>query len=111
MFHGEKPISGSATMTTNNQMEMMAVFQALEHCLAHRELHIITDSKMVIGWLAKRWKCKSQVIADILQSCRITMQAKDITLSFTLVKGHGNNAGNIAVDKAASAQAKATRAL
>ena len=44
---------GWMTNTTNNAMEMMAVLKGLEMCPPHQKLLIVTDSKLVIGWLER----------------------------------------------------------
>ena len=58
--------SGSASNTTNNQMELQAIIVGLQKVDAHHEIHIYTDSqyvlngitKWVFGWQKNGWRTK-----------------------------------------------------
>lgn len=41
--------------TTNNRMELKAVYEALKGAPDNETVVVHTDSKLVIGWMAKRW--------------------------------------------------------
>lgn len=92
--------------TTNNAMEMFAVYNALTHCRYGDTAIIFTDSKLVIGWLTKGWKCTSPIIEDIRQAIYVHKQSLGLDWHFTLVKGHSGNHKNAIVDRAAAYQAK-----
>ena len=54
-----KELTGRRNRTTNNEMEMWAVEQALRAIKVPGSIVTIhTDSENVIGWLAEGWKCR-----------------------------------------------------
>ena len=93
--------SGWVANTTNNQMELYAVLQALEHCPANDTLEILTDSKLVIGWVRYGWAAHQKPIITLVQVIVEVWRLKGITLLFTKVKGHSGEPGNHLVDRAA----------
>jgi len=94
---------------TNNQMELFAVQQAIEHCSGNCHIQVTTDSKLVVGLYALGWKTKHEYLTTIVRVALDIAKLKDITLSFKRVKGHSIDAGNLRVDKAAHAQTKIAR--
>jgi ribonuclease HI len=100
---------GSERQVTNNQMELYAVLKALEHCEPYTNLKIITDSKLVIGWLSKDWKCRNPLTKEILDGCKATASSKYINMTFERVKGDTHYAGFNKVDGAAYHESQALR--
>lgn len=93
--------------TTNNETEMMAVLEALGAMPDGSHVSIVTDSKMVIGWLAKGWKIKSNPrIADLKAAIRTLRDAKGMTVGIKKVKGHANDPYNSRVDALAREAAR-----
>lgn len=88
--------------TTNNQMEMLAVVQAVRALEYGDEAVIYTDSKLVIGWLSRGWKANMTEIMHLRVAYRTFVQLLDLRIRFVHVHGHKACAGNVAVDKAAS---------
>jgi ribonuclease HI len=96
--------SGGVANTTNNAMEMTAVLFGIGAMPEHARVKILTDSKMVIGWIARRWKIESNPkIAGIREAIDRLILAKHLVLSMQLVAGHSGDPGNERVDRLASA--------
>lgn len=104
-----KTVSGGDRGKTNNQMEMVAVLNALravkDKCI-HTELY--SDSDYIVNTL--NWKycigANEKLWDEILQE---RMKFKDIR--FFWVKSHGKDRHNAEVDKAAFAAAKARKEM
>jgi ribonuclease HI len=103
--------SGWIECTTNNSMEMLAVLQALHLSPISGKIRIVTDSKLVIGWLSGGWKCKHDHIRQIRDAIFDVIVSKSLIVEYELVKGHNGHAGNHRVDRAAHAQAQLARNL
>lgn len=123
-----KQISGGNPETTNNQMELQAVIEALDYvvkltnnCSKKEQIHIqiYSDSAYVInainqGWLYRwrlmKWKTvKGDDVKnkDLWQSLYLHIAKIKVTgyeLTFKKVKGHSGNPLNEAVDKLAKEQ-------
>lgn len=98
--------------TTNNEMEMQAVLEALGATPDNSQVTIVTDSKMVVGWLAQGWKVKSNPkIADLKAAIRTLRDAKGLTVGIKRTKGHANNPHNNRVDALARQAAERAKAL
>jgi ribonuclease HI len=108
--------SGSVTMSTNNQMELTAVREALKHAPSGVRLDIVTDSQNVIGWLAKGWKRNKSEIAALsseidalLNGLGCTAKAPDSLVQFRHVLGHQGDKFNERADKLATSAIKAAK--
>ena len=105
MFGGQKKeISGGDEMTTNNQMELLAVIKALSALKEPCKVKIFTDSAYVCnafqqdwisGWLMRGWKNanKKPVANRELWEELIALTQKHI-VHFNKVKGHADNEFN-----------------
>lgn len=105
LINGEL-LSGWVECATNNQMELFAAYQALDHCPAYEHLTIVSDSKLAIGMLSKGWQTKVQHLQDIVDAFQAVVEAKEVTVAFLKVKGHSNSPENGKVDRAAVAQTR-----
>lgn len=103
-------ISGNQPYATNNEMEVYAVLQALLHVPDGAHLHIVTDSKMVIGWLCMRWAKNRDYIRILAEAWFAIKHAKKVTVTFERIKGHSGYPGNEFVDHEAVRQSKIARA-
>lgn len=123
-----KQISGGNPETTNNQMELQAVIEALDYvvkltnnCSNKEQIHIqiYSDSAYVInainqGWLYRwrlmKWKTvkgddvKNKNLWQSLYLHIAKIKVKGYELIFRKVKGHSGNPLNEAVDKLAKEQ-------
>ena len=105
MFGGQKKeISGGDEMTTNNQMELLAVIKALTALKEPCKVEIFTDSAYVCnafqqdwisGWIMRGWKNanKKPVANRELWEELIALTQKHI-VHFNKVKGHADNEFN-----------------
>ncbi len=90
--------SGRAAETTNNQMELLAIFKAIEYtvsCGDPGEVTIFTDSRYCIGALSGEWKLRAN--KEIIKKTWKLMEEaklKNISVEFEWVKGHAGNIGN-----------------
>ena len=106
---------GGWPMTTNNQMEMMAVLVALRD-LGHTHpaslLKIRTDSQYVIkgitewraGWERRNWRTAGGTPvknADLWRELFALVDARGKALSFEWVRGHNGDEGNERADRLA----------
>lgn len=106
LMNGKDLISGRFDMpVTNNQMELYAIYKAVEAAPANCDLTIFTDSNLAIGYYCKKWKI-NQLHKDIVKATFDLLVAKSIIWHFEWVKGHANNPFNCQVDKAAQGQSK-----
>ena len=94
--------SGNNPDTTNNRMELTAVLEAIRRAPTAAALEIITDSQVVVGWLAKGWKRNNPGIAalcqeiDALRASRAAAGGGRVT--FRHVRGHNGDPLNERAD-------------
>jgi ribonuclease HI len=110
-----KNFVGMNKKTTNNQMELKAVNEALAFSLLknYREIEILTDSayvvntinfKMLTVWKKNKWKTKNN--EDIKNKkewkrfCKLISELKrnNASVKFTKIKSHSNNHMNDKAD-------------
>lgn len=102
-----KEIAGRVAHTTNNEMELVAVLEALR-AIKHTGLSvaIYTDSQLVIGWLTGAYKVKADHIAELVRAIKTMAEAKFLAIDWFHVKGHSGNAGNERANRLAQVQAR-----
>lgn len=93
--------SGYVFNATNNRMELMAVLEGLKQILDNSEVTIVTDSKLVIGWLTKKFNRSDERCAEIALEIDRLVLDKNIELSFQHVKGHSGHPENELCDSLA----------
>ncbi len=112
----EKEISGYASLTTNNRMELTAALEALRLLKEPCEVALYSDSAYLVNgflqnwvanWQKNGWKNskKEPVINDDLWKALIE-QAKRHTIEWHKVKGHSDNEKNNRCDEMAVAEIK-----
>jgi len=101
--------SGAVPHTTNNQMELTAIREAVRHAPAGTALEIVTDSGLVIGWLSKGFKRNNPQCAALCREIEGLAGARTVDLSFVQVKGHAGDVLNDRADKLAVAATRAVR--
>jgi ribonuclease HI len=103
---GREKLSGFLPWTTNNLAELTAVYKAVETAEPGTSLTIVTDSKLVIGWLAQGWKRNQKHIDDAVRQIRDVIAYKDLHITFEHTPGHAQNLGNNMVDRMARKEAE-----
>jgi len=107
----EKELSGCASMTTNNRMELTAIIKALEALKKPCKVRIVTDSNYVVQgmmtswvfrWLKNGWKTsqKHNVINQDLWE-RLLNLSNLHDIKWEWIKGHNDHPENERCDKLA----------
>lgn len=99
-------VTGCSPDTTNNQMELTAVVEAIRHAPAHLALNIITDSANVIGWVLGTYRRKNPGIAALCHEIDTLRASRLAPVSFQHVRGHKGDALNEMADKLATGAIK-----
>lgn len=112
----EKELSGGATETTNNRMELTAVIEALKALKKPCEVTICTDSRYVMdgvtkwlpNWKINGWRTsnKKTPVKNIDLWQDLESQLEKHKIKWIWVKGHAGHAENERVDKLARDEAK-----
>ncbi len=103
----EKELYGSAAMTTNNRMEMMAVIAGLKALERSCQIAVYTDSRYVCdgmnrwlaGWKQRGWRTAQGGAVkniDLWQSLDAEQSRHEV--SWHWVKGHAGHVDNERVD-------------
>ena len=92
-----KELSGGKTDTTNNEMELVAVHEALKALREPCRVTVHSDSRLVIKWLTKEWQCNAY------PELRDEILAMGHDLSFAWVKAHNGDRLNERADTLAKA--------
>ena len=103
----QKEIAGHVAHTTNNEMELVAVLEALKAIKrTGLSVAIFTDSQLVIGWLTGTHKVKADHIAELVAQIKTIVEGKYLALDLFHVKGHSGNAGNERANRLAQNEAR-----
>lgn len=107
----EKELSEGYSMTTNNQMELMAVIVGLEALKKPCDVIIYSDSKYVVdafnnnwieGWIKKGWKTAGKTPVKNVELWQRLLKAKEPhNIEFIWVKGHAGHEYNERCDNLA----------
>lgn len=118
--HHSKELYGSHPETTNNQMELMAVIEALKALKSSCDVTLYTDSKYVMtgatqwlpNWKKNNWRTanKKPIKNKELWETLDRLLSKH-TISWKWVKGHAGNPGNELADQLACRGAEEAPAL
>ena len=110
-----KVVSGNKTNTTNNEMELTAVYKALVKSLkaGYENVTIYTDSAYIVNAITKGWLCKWRINGwqtvegkqiknkQIWEKMFKLIYEKNIKLTMVKVKGHSTDMLNELADNAA----------
>ena len=111
----EKVISGGASETTNNRMELTAIIEALRALKQRCRVTLTSDSKYAldalqngwaVSWRAKGWRKadKSQALNPDLWEELLSLVEKH-EIEYVWVKGHAGHEYNERCDERAQAEA------
>lgn len=107
----EKELSEGYKLTTNNQMELLAVITGLEALTKPCSVTIYSDSKYVVdafnnnwidGWIKKGWKTAGKSPVKNVELWQRLLKAKEPhDVNFIWVKGHAGHEYNERCDSLA----------
>ncbi len=117
--NGDCWAAGGEPETTNNRMELMAVFEVLRSLPTQRSILIKADSsytidactKWIHGWKRRGWKTAQGSPVknrEIIEAIDAALVGRDVV--FEWVKGHSGHSLNEAADERCRAAAEATKA-
>lgn len=84
----EKRSGGFRSEKTNNEMELTAVLKCLQFVKPHTKIKIITDSKLVIGWLDQSWKCRYRHLRTLRDQIHDIINTKHLQVRYKHIRGH-----------------------
>jgi ribonuclease HI len=97
--------------TPNNRMELTAAREAIKRVPTAAALEIITDSQVVVGWLAKGWKRNNPGTAALCQAIDGLRAARAAAggraVAFRHVRGHNGDPLNERADALATGAIRA----
>jgi ribonuclease HI len=94
--------SGRVDHATNNQMELMAIREAVSRAPLDVELEILTDSRNAVGWLAEGWKRNKPVIATLCRDIESLKSKRSGKITYKHVRGHRGDTLNERADRLAT---------
>ena len=99
-----KELSGGKDETTNNKMELWAVYKAMQAIQAYgATVLVVTDSRNVVGWLQDGWKRKDAIIKVTCWLIEQEIREKDLAVEFEWVQAHAGDRWNERADELARA--------
>ena len=117
----EKEFSQGYKMTTNNQMELLAVIVGLEALKKPCDVELTSDSKYLVdafnqkwidGWIKKGWKGSNKQPVKNQDLWKRLLKAKEPhNVKFIWVKGHAGHEYNERCDQMAVASANGENLL
>jgi len=104
-----KELAGGVELSTNNQMELRAVEEALAAVKRPVELVVHTDSALVVGWLTGAIRRRQPAIREACARIERLAAEKGVTLKLVKVAGHAGDPLNERAHALASQAAEAVK--
>lgn len=113
--------SGGMAVTTNNQMELMAVIEGLSALRRPTHVEVVSDSTYVLnglsswmaGWKKLGWKRRVKGRLEEVKNVELWKRLDELAalheLKFTKIKGHSGHPENEQCDQLAVAESKKYR--
>ena len=96
-----RELHGSASSTTNNQMELRAILEGLRALKRPCRVTIVTDSRNALGWLSGRFRRRNPAIWDLCAQIDDIVRDGGHEIEFRWVPGHTGHPGNERADQLA----------
>lgn len=93
-----RELYGSEAKTTNNRMELAAIYEAIRSAPPHEDIIIYSDSQWCINILTGEWQAKKNL--DILSKIYDLPHYPE-SIKYVWVKGHSGNSQNERADRLA----------
>ena len=114
-FGGNRWVQDGPYAVTNNRMELRAVLEALDGLPAGEAVDVVSDSRYVVdalskwihGWRRKGWKTAAGepvLNRDLIEA--LDARGRELTVSYSWVRGHDGHAVNEIVDSLAQSAAR-----
>jgi len=102
-----KEISGHRQSATNNEMELVAVLEALKAIKrTGLSVAIYTDSQLVIGLLGGNYTTKKPHLQALVRDIKTVVECKYLAVDCFHVNGHAGDTNNMRADQLARKQAR-----
>lgn len=103
----QEEFSGRVGHCTNNEIEMMAILNALANTPEGETLVIYTDSRNCMGWLSGRMKIDkdNKILRDLKDAITTIARSKNLKVTFRKVDGHSGDKDNDRADAVAHREA------
>jgi ribonuclease HI len=106
---GERVLTGSEAVSTNNRMELTAALKALQSLGLPTQVEFYTDSEYLRrgitewlpGWQRRGWKRKGGALANVELWQGLAEAIRPHDIRWHWVKGHATDRDNLRVDKLA----------
>ena len=104
--HDQKTLTGSASKTTNNRMELTAAIRALKALKKPSQIEFFTDSQYlrlgitewIPNWRARNWRRKGGKLANVDLWQALDQVIETHTINWHWVQGHSGDQNNQRVD-------------
>jgi len=107
-----KEVAGQKPHTTNNEMELAAVCEALKALKrSGLSVAIYTDSMLVINLLANGHQTKKPHLAVLVREIRELVAAKNLRCNWLHVNGHSGDPGNERANALARIEARKAKRM
>lgn len=100
-----KEIMGSVPDTTNNQMELFAILQAIDALKMPCDITLYTDSNLAVGWLTKASRINQPHIRKLCARIWAATLKNHHKVTYVWIRGHNGNPNNGRVNDLAQYQA------
>lgn len=102
-----KEISGHRALATNNEMELLAVLEALKTLKrTGLSVAIYTDSQLVIGLLTGDYNTKKPHLQALVRDIKTVVENKFLSVDWFHVNGHAGDTNNTRADQLARNKAR-----
>lgn len=102
-----REISGYKPIATNNEMELVAVYEALKALKMNGlSVAIYTDSQLVCGLLGGSYTTKKPHLAQLVRDIKTVVECKYLAVDWFHVNGHSGDTNNTRADQLARNKAR-----
>ena len=104
-------ICGRKVLTTNNEMELVAILEGLKSIPTNSTAVVYTDSDLAVNWLMGSYRTKIDHIRQTVFSIERVIAKKKLKVRFNHVPAHSGLEFNELADKYANEEARKIAAV